>query len=155
MEKIELTLPTEQATHDLGALIAKHLQTPSICYLEGDLGVGKTRLVRAIIQSLGHKGTVKSPTYTLVEPYQFTDFTAYHFDLYRLSDPEELDYLGIRDYFDEHSLVFIEWPDKGKGWIAAPDVEIILEFKDSGRTCLLQSHSLVGDKLLKNLKQFL
>ena len=81
MQTIELELSSEQATHDLGALIAEHLETPTICYLKGDLGVGKTRLVRAMIQSLGYKGNVKSPTYTLVEPYQFSTFTAYHFDL--------------------------------------------------------------------------
>jgi len=152
-QQISIELKDEQSTQYVGELIAKYLQAPLICYLQGDLGVGKTRIVRAIIQSLGYVGNVKSPTYTLVEPYQLETVTAYHFDLYRLSDPEELDYLGIRDYFDEQSLCFIEWPDKGKGWLADADISISLEYLGQGRRCKITAHSKAGTILLNKLKQ--
>ena len=152
-QQLSIELKDEQSTQHLGEMIAKYLQAPLICYLQGDLGVGKTRIVRAIIQSLGYSGNVKSPTYTLVEPYQLQDFTAYHFDLYRLSDPEELDYLGIRDYFDEQSICFIEWPEKGKGWLADADISISLEYLGQGRQCEIISHSNIGLTLLDKLKQ--
>jgi tRNA threonylcarbamoyladenosine biosynthesis protein TsaE len=152
---IVLCLASEQDTQHLGELIAKFIEAPTICYLNGDLGVGKTRLVRAIIQSLGYSGNVKSPTYTLVEPYQFEKVTAYHFDLYRLSDPEELEYLGIRDYFDESSIAFIEWPENGKGWLEQADISIELEFYDSGRRCSIQAQSSKGKLLLEKLKLYI
>lgn len=153
--KITLELKNEAATQRLGELIAQYLQTPLICYLNGELGVGKTRLIRAIIQSCGHEGNVKSPTYTLVEPYKLADFDIYHFDLYRLSDPEELEYMGIRDYFDHQSIVFIEWPSNGDGWLARADVSISLSFHLQGRQCQLHAETDNGDVLLKKLKQYL
>ena len=152
-QQISIELKDEQSTQHLGELIAKYLQAPLICYLQGDLGVGKTRIVRAIIQSLGYSGNVKSPTYTLVEPYQLETVTVYHFDLYRLSDPEELDYLGIRDYFDEQSICFIEWPDKGKGWLADADISIFLEYLGEGRRCQITAQTKAGTILLNKLKQ--
>ncbi|MCP3673451.1 MAG: tRNA (adenosine(37)-N6)-threonylcarbamoyltransferase complex ATPase subunit type 1 TsaE [Gammaproteobacteria bacterium] len=152
-QQISIELIDEQSTQHLGELIAKYLQAPLICYLQGDLGVGKTRIVRAIIQSFGYAGNVKSPTYTLVEPYQLKTVSAYHFDLYRLSDPEELDYLGIRDYFDQQSICFIEWPDKGKGWLADADISIHLEYFGEGRRCLITAHTTVGILLFTKLKQ--
>lgn len=151
--EFEFELQDEQATQQLGVLIAAHLSCPLTCYLQGELGVGKTRLVRAIIQSLGYSGNVKSPTYTLVEPYQLESITVYHFDLYRLSDPEELDYLGIRDYFDLQSVAFIEWPERGKGWLADADISILLKFNGQGRSCTLHAKTDSGISLLKKLKQ--
>jgi tRNA threonylcarbamoyladenosine biosynthesis protein TsaE len=150
-----IDLEDEQSTHHLGELIGKHIQIPFTCFLEGELGVGKTRLVRAIIQSLGYKGNVKSPTYTLVEPYQFKGYSIYHFDLYRLSDPEELDYLGIRDYFEKNVVSFIEWPKKGEGWLPEADLIISLNFKDLGRHCELTAQTKVGRLVLTNLKQYI
>ncbi|MCP4272488.1 MAG: tRNA (adenosine(37)-N6)-threonylcarbamoyltransferase complex ATPase subunit type 1 TsaE [Gammaproteobacteria bacterium] len=150
---LDLSLETEEETHQFGALLAKHLSAPLVCYLKGDLGVGKTRLVRAMIQSLGYNGNVKSPTYTLVEPYQLQGINIYHFDLYRISDPEELDFFGIRDYFDHQSVSFIEWPDKGKGWLNAADLTILLEFNGDGRKLQLRGLTEKGVNLLIKLKQ--
>jgi len=152
-ETFEIELVDEQATQHFGELLAQHLQSPFTCYLEGELGVGKTRLVRAIIQSLGYQGNVKSPTYTLVEPYQLSELTVYHFDLYRLSDPEELDYLGIRDYFEQDTIAFIEWPDKGQGWLAEADLLISLRFNQMGRIGKITTGTMNGKRLLDKLKQ--
>ncbi len=150
---LDLSLETEEDTHQFGALLGKHLSAPLVCYLKGDLGVRKTRLVRAVIQSLGYDGNVKSPTYTLVEPYQLQGTHIYHFDLYRISDPEELDFFGIRDYFDYQSVSFIEWPDKGKGWLNAADLTISLEFNGDGRKLQLTGLTEKGTNLLIKLKQ--
>ena len=152
---LNLSLDTEEDTHQFGALLGKNLNAPLVCYLRGDLGVGKTRLVRAVIQSLGYDGNVKSPTYTLVEPYHLQGVNIYHFDLYRISDPEELDFLGIRDYFDHQSISFIEWPDKGKGWLNAADLSILLEFNGDGRKIQLSGLTEKGINLLNKLKQYL
>jgi tRNA threonylcarbamoyladenosine biosynthesis protein TsaE len=124
----QITLNSEQDTQNFGAKLAAQLKAPFTIYLLGELGAGKTRLVRAILQSLGHQGNVKSPTYTLVEPYQLQGINYHHFDLYRLSDPEELEYLGIRDYFSDNAINFIEWPEKGAGWIQDADLVIELAY---------------------------
>ena len=120
-------------------------------YLNGPLGAGKTTLSRGIIQGLGHKGKVKSPTYTLVEEYRLQDKNIYHFDLYRLNDPEELEFMGIRDYFTENSICLIEWAEKGLGLLAEPDLLVNIDYANNARNVQLIAKSKVGNNIIKHL----
>ncbi|WP_417543940.1 tRNA (adenosine(37)-N6)-threonylcarbamoyltransferase complex ATPase subunit type 1 TsaE [Marinobacter sp.] len=150
-----LFLEDEAETERLGrelARLAKKSDQGLTIFLEGDLGMGKTTLSRGIIKGLGHEGAVKSPTYTLVEPYEDLTPPTYHFDLYRLGDPEELEYMGIRDYFSGHSLCLIEWPERGDGLLPPPDLEIHLEYQGEGRSAVVGARSELGASLLNELE---
>jgi tRNA threonylcarbamoyladenosine biosynthesis protein TsaE len=137
---ITLTIPNEAAMQQLGQRIADALPITEGCiiYLYGELGAGKTTLVRSILRSLGVTGSVKSPTYTLVEPYELANGVAYHFDLYRLGDPEELEFLGIRDYLSSNAILLVEWPERGKGMLPPADVCIRIEYEGSGRRVVIK-----------------
>ena len=145
MSEVTLYLADEQAMSDFGARIARVTQGHGLIFLEGNLGMGKTTLSRGIIRGLGHVGAVKSPTFTLVEPYEIGDVRAFHFDLYRLVDPEELEFLGIRDYFEDDALCLIEWPDKGAGFLPKPDLTITISPQDSGRSLKILSQGSRGE----------
>jgi tRNA threonylcarbamoyladenosine biosynthesis protein TsaE len=145
VSEVTLYLADEQAMSDFGARIARVTQGNGLIFLEGNLGMGKTTLSRGIIRGLGHVGSVKSPTFTLVEPYEIGDIRAFHFDLYRLVDPEELEFLGIRDYFEDDALCLIEWPDKGAGFLPKPDLTITISPQDSGRSLKILAQGSRGE----------
>ena len=137
---LEFDVLDEAAMLELGQKIAKALADTNGCmiHLHGELGAGKTTLVRSILQTLGVTGRVKSPTYTLVEPYELGDKTAYHLDLYRLADPEELEFLGIRDYMVPNAILFVEWPERGEGVLPPADVHIRIDYEGAGRKVLIE-----------------
>ena len=156
MTEFSTLLADTEATVAFGKTLADHIQTLDrgvITFLHGDLGAGKTTLTRGFVQGMGHKGNVKSPTYTLVEPYELANWQVYHFDLYRLADPEELEYMGIRDYFGEKCCAFIEWPEKGKGILPSADLIINLAYSDEQRTVTLQAESAFGQQVISLLNK--
>lgn len=123
----------EQAVLNYGAELSERFPEGGIILLQGDLGAGKTTLVRGVLRARGHQGAVKSPTYTLVEPYELHGKTVYHFDLYRLGHPEELEYMGGRDYFSSDALCLVEWPEKAQGFLPAENLLIRLSYHKGGR----------------------
>ena len=118
-------LHNEIETAALATKLAKKVKSKGgVIYLSGDLGAGKTTFTRYFLRGLGYQGTVKSPTYTLVEVYEALKVN--HFDLYRLADPEELEFIGVEHYFDKEQINIIEWPEKGRGHLPEADINIIL-----------------------------
>ena len=132
----------EAALLAFGAELSDQFMNGGTVYLSGELGAGKTTLVRGILRARGYEGAVKSPTYTLVEPYELDGKTIYHFDLYRLGDPEELEYLGGRDYFTEKALCLVEWPEMAKGFLPEADLFIEIVYADQGRDVIEKLISL-------------
>jgi len=147
-----LLLEDETATVNMGDRLAQVVQQGAVIFLHGDLGAGKTTLTRGIVQGLGHTGKVKSPTYTLVEPYELANCSVYHFDLYRLGDPEELEYMGIRDYFAPTAICVIEWPEKGHGFIPTPDLNITMQYQGEQRQISIETESERGIAILNTLQ---
>lgn len=144
LQTISLILPDEAATQKLAGVLAQHI-SHGVVYLVGDLGAGKTTLTRSWLQALGHPGNVKSPTYTLVEPYTIAGQPVYHFDLYRLQDAYELELMGIRDYLETPNALFLfEWPSKGGDEI--PEADLIIDIQKSEdeltRSATLSFHSV-------------
>lgn len=145
MTPISQPLADEAATRSVGAALADHLPRPDhrdralLIALAGELGVGKTTLVRALLRRLGVSGPIKSPSYTLVEPYRTGGRLLLHVDLYRLGDPEEVEFLGLRDEFGAADAILVEWPEKGQGWLPEPDLEVKLEYAATGRVLHLSA----------------
>ncbi|NQY63128.1 MAG: tRNA (adenosine(37)-N6)-threonylcarbamoyltransferase complex ATPase subunit type 1 TsaE [Alteromonadaceae bacterium] len=152
-------LPDETATINIGGALASvvlsELKQGIVVYLNGDLGAGKTTLTRGFVQGMGHTGNVKSPTYTLVEPYDLGPWQVYHFDLYRLADPEELEYMGIRDYFSDNCCCFIEWPEKGGGMLTEADLIVNMNYSGEQRNITLHAKTELGLRVLTLLESAL
>ncbi len=148
-----LWLEDETATVTAGHRLAHAVKDAGadrglVVFLHGTLGAGKTTFSRGFIRGLGHEGAVKSPTYTLVEPYEYLRPAVWHFDLYRLGDPEELEFMGIRDYLAPGNVCLIEWPERGQGILPVPDMELTLTPQQGGRSLGVDSHSDAGRILL-------
>lgn len=149
-------LKTDIDTQQAGACLGQALgRDGAIIFLNGDLGAGKTTLSRGLIRSLGHQGAVKSPTYTLVEPYEYFDFPLYHFDLYRLTDPEEVEFLGVDEYFMPPAVCLIEWPVRGRGFLPPPDLIIGLEIVGKERCLNVAAASARGHGIADRLRVLL
>jgi len=138
------------AMEALGRRLASVCPPGSKLFLQGELGTGKTTLSRGFLHGLGHQGIVKSPTYTLVEPYQIDDLEVFHFDLYRLNDPQELESLGIRDYFSGEGICLVEWPEKGAAFLGTPDVHIHIQYQDDHRNVRLDAKTPSGKEIIRS-----
>ncbi len=153
MTMFEKTLVDESATVAFGKSLISAISGACIIWLHGDLGAGKTTLSRGIIQGAGHQGNVKSPTYTLIEPYELETRNIWHFDLYRLADPEELEFMGVRDYFAGNNIAIIEWPERGQGVIPQPDLDITMLYKEEQRVIRINPLTDIGRRITTSLSQ--
>ena len=160
MIKRAFVVHSEDETKSIAAKVATILKQKGLggitFYLNGDLGAGKTTFTRHLVQALGHKGSVKSPTYTLVEPYEIDNVKVFHFDLYRLADAEELEFMGIRDYFNNDSMCLIEWAEKGWGLLAKPDIELDIKIDNAqsdNRVFEFLASSEVGGRIISALNE--
>lgn len=144
-------IPDAEAMEAFGGQLADASNGRGVIYLEGDLGAGKTTLARGLLRSLGYTGHVKSPTYTLIEPYELAQATIYHLDLYRLASPEELEWLGFRDLISAEVLLLVEWPERAVGELPVPDLTVSLAFSGEGRELGLTSHTPQGQQMARHL----
>jgi len=152
---MELEIPDAAAMEQLGARIAAHCPPGARIFLQGALGTGKTTFVRGFLRGLGYDGFVKSPTFTLIEPYRVTGRDIYHIDLYRMQEAAELESIGLRDYFDQEGICLVEWPEKGGAALGRPDLHITLSFLEgSGRCAVLEGQSLVGQAILEVMSEW-
>lgn len=145
-------LPDEAATLAFAVAFAKGIQASLVIYFSGDLGTGKTTFARGLLNGLGYQGKVKSPTYTLVEPYQINNLELYHFDLYRFTDENEWEAAGFREHFHDNSVCLIEWPEKAASVLPSADITIQLQVKDTGRQVQINAHTNAGQQCLQQLK---
>ncbi len=150
--KMKLFLADENATARFARELAPWMDGISFITLTGGLGAGKTTFARALIQALGFSGRVKSPTYTLVESYPIGEREVFHFDLYRLADPEELEYLGLDDYFSGNALCLVEWADKGEGMLPAVELDFSFEPQGEGRLVEIRGFSAQADLVINGFR---
>ena len=156
---IEFALADESATARLGTALAHAIEAEAallnargfVVALAGDLGAGKTSVVRAMLRALGVTGAVRSPTFTLVEPYVVSSLNFYHFDFYRLADPEEFSFAGFREMFGPGAVCLIEWPDKAAGQLPPADLRIELQVQDQGRHASLAAATELGAACLQHI----
>ena len=155
MQRWTTRLPDETSTQALGAALARTLAPGLKIYLHGELGAGKTSLTRALLQATGHSGRVKSPTYTLVEPYAISvagkTLSLMHFDLYRMGSPEEFVDAGFREYFDSDHLCVVEWPEQAQDLLPPADLDVFLSVAGEGRAVELRANSEQGTTCLNHL----
>jgi len=148
---MEVRVATPHEMEALGGRLARACIGGCTIHLRGELGAGKTTLVRGLLRGLGHRGTVKSPTYTLVEPYELAGRRIYHLDLYRLGHPEELEFLGVRDYLDTDAVCLIEWPERGGGLLPPADIDLDISYQGTARRVHLSPISAQGRAILARL----
>ena len=151
MNTVTYVVADAAAMESLGGALARVISGGLTVHLRGDLGAGKTTLVRGLLRGFGHQGSVRSPTYTLIEPYELGARRIYHLDLYRLGGPEELEWLGLRDLLDAEAVVLVEWPQRGEGVLPVADLLVSIEYFGSGRQVSLYAHSQAGERVLRQL----
>lgn len=144
-------LSDANAMSDLGAKLYQSCQQGGIIFLQGNLGVGKTTLVRGFLQAAAISQSVRSPTYTLMEHYETQKLNVIHMDLYRLSEPDELEYLAVREFINKQTLFFIEWPDKAQGFFKKVDLQINIDYHEGGRELSFDAQSEMGKALVLDL----
>ena len=149
-----LTLHDEADTLALGRRLAQVCPAAAVIYLRGPLGAGKTTLVRGLLKGIGHQGPVKSPTYTLIEPYECGGRRFFHLDLYRIAAPTELEYLGLRELQEGEAVLLVEWPERGSGVLPPADLTLNIEYQPPGRYVHLQPHNDVGAALASAVADF-
>jgi tRNA threonylcarbamoyladenosine biosynthesis protein TsaE len=152
------TLADAAATERVGAALARTLRGGMVVTLQGDLGTGKTTLVRGALRALGWKGPVKSPTYTLVEHYSFSSLYFYHFDFYRFADPSEWETAGLAEHFRDDAVCLVEWPERVAGRLPCPDLAVVLSYGAHGapgRTIALTAHSPAGERCVTAISESL
>jgi tRNA threonylcarbamoyladenosine biosynthesis protein TsaE len=146
-------LTNEEATVAAGRRLGAVCIPGTVLFLEGDLGAGKTTFCRGFLRAFDYSASVKSPTYTLVEPYELPSGLIYHFDLYRLGHAEELEYMGIRDYFSADSICLIEWPERGAGVLPLPDLKVRISVHGNGRFLDVVAVTPLGEQLAANYRE--
>jgi tRNA threonylcarbamoyladenosine biosynthesis protein TsaE len=150
---ISVEAATREQQEAIGAALAAASPTACVLFLQGELGAGKTTLVRGFLRGLGYQGLVKSPTYTLVEPYDLGHRHCYHFDLYRLAGPGELEYIGLRDLLEGQAILLVEWPERGAGELPDPDLRISILYREEGRQLEFLAETPVGRELIQGFTQ--
>lgn len=151
---LSIHLPDEAATARLGAALAACIAPGMRIYLSGQLGSGKTTLVRGLIRALGYREKVKSPTYALVEVYSFSGLNLHHFDFYRFENPQEWSDAGMAEYFDDSNACVVEWPEKAGALLPPPDLELSLALDGNGRALDVRAHGAAGERCLVKLREF-
>jgi tRNA threonylcarbamoyladenosine biosynthesis protein TsaE len=146
-----LRVTTVDAMEALGRSMAPGCAAVRRIYFHGELGSGKTALIRGLLHGLGYVGAVHSPTFTLVEPYTVNGRAIFHFDLYRLNDAEELEFIGAREYLEGEGLCLVEWAERGKGFLPVPDVDVMIRHVEEGREVQFESRSKAGAELIRGL----
>lgn len=153
--RLTFDLPDEAATKHMAVRFSSLISAPLVLGLRGEIGAGKTTFIRAMLRALGILGGIKSPTYALVESYTINDLPIHHFDLYRIQEEEELDYIGFRDYFTTPSICCIEWPERIQNGLGCIDMDLALTTKGTGRELQIHAASAKGSHVLSLLTRMI